>query len=234
MSFQQEIKNKKETLEGYFNKLNFNADIHTYNVDNINLPSVSGLLKQFYPYVDFDVIASYSAIKQGKTKEEVLAEWKIKNTEGLALGTNTHNFLENYLDAIPTTNSEKAGVEFLRNLPSHIHIVCNELRMYHKKYNYAGTADLILFNSNTNKFIIADYKTNEDLFKTYNQLKAPFSHLNDSSFSKYQLQLSYYKLMFEQVFEVESLLLIHLDRNTGKPVMYNCNDYTEKLKNCFN
>ena len=39
--------------------------------------------------------------------------------------------------------------------------------MYHKKYKFAGTCDTLLYNTHTGKYILTDYKTNEDLFKNF-------------------------------------------------------------------
>ena len=58
-------------------------------------------------------------------------------------------------------------MKFWRDLPTYIIPVFTELQMYHLKKMYAGTADIILFNTKTEKYIIADYKTTKDLFKKF-------------------------------------------------------------------
>ena len=96
----------------------------------------------------------------------------------------------------------------------------------------AGTADIILYNTKTNKFIIADYKTNIDLFKNYKGKKMliPFQDKLDMPFSKYELQLSFYQNLFEQCgYEVEDRKIIWL-REDGTFEVYKTEDLTEKLK----
>ena len=103
--------------------------------------------------------------------------------------------------------------------------------MFSETLRIAGTSDIILFNNKTGKFIIADYKTNEDLFKNYKgkTLLAPFEDLLDSPYNKYQLQLSMYQLLFEQCgFEVESRRIIWLKPN-GTYENFKTEDLTQKL-----
>ena len=57
---------------------------------------------------------------------------------------------------------------------------------------FGGTADIILYNTKTNKYIIADYKTNEDLFKNFKgkKLNGVFSKHLENGYNKYQIQFS--------------------------------------------
>ena len=85
--------------------------------------------------------------------------------------------------------------------------------MYHHEYLYAGTGD-IMYNKKKNSFLIGDYKTNKDLFKNFKDQKLyyPFADMLDTPFNKYQLQLSYYQLMLEQVgIPVSQRILIWLN-----------------------
>jgi hypothetical protein len=58
-----------------------------------------------------------------------------------------------------------------------------------------------------------EYKTNGDLFKCYKgqTLLAPFDYLESTPYNKYQLQLSYYQLMLEEIgIKVSGRKLIYL------------------------
>ena len=104
--------------------------------------------------------------------------------------------------------------------------------MFHKEFMFAGTADILLYNTVTGMFIIGDYKTNKDLFKNFNGQKmlGPFNNMLDCAFSKYQLQLSYYQILFEQTgLKVSSRKLIWLLPD-GTYKMYNMDDHTKVLK----
>ena len=104
--------------------------------------------------------------------------------------------------------------------------------MYHKEELYAGTADGTLYNTITGKYILIDYKTNIDIFKNYKgqTMLAPFEHLLDSPFNKYQIQLSYYQILLEQIsgIEVSSRKLVWL-RPTGEYELYDTENFTHLI-----
>ncbi len=102
--------------------------------------------------------------------------------------------------------------------------------MYSSKYFYAGTPDMILFDVVKNYLVIIDYKTNKDLFKNWGYLLEPFDTMECHPYNKYQLQLSYYKIMLEEKgFEVGTTLIIHL-KSDGNYIPYETIDLTQELK----
>jgi len=220
-------------IKEYFKDLKFQAESHTYEVKGKPLTSVSKTINKFVEKVDFDKIAGFIAKKRGISKAEVLAEWDAKKNMACNQGTSVHSFGENYFqeNKIPTNGFEEAIVKFWDNIPDYIEPFLFELQMFSETLGIAGTSDIILFNRKTGKFIIADYKTNENLFKNYKgkTLLAPFDNLLDSSYNKYQLQLSMYQLLFEQCgFEVESRRIIWLKPN-GTYENFKTEDLTQIL-----
>lgn len=225
-----------QQIKNAFNRLTFKESTHQYFVDGKPLKtSVSGLIKKFTPEVNFKEIAKAidkrDALPSGATSEL----WKLKSDAACSKGTKVHYFGELYAfhrNIKPTCNQEKAIVAFWRDLPKHIIPVFTELQMYHFERMFGGTADIILYNTETKKFIIADYKTNEDLFKNFNEqkLKAPFHYKLNNAYNKYQIQFSLYQILFEQTgFEVEKRCLIWL-KNNATYEMFFTEDYTEPLK----
>lgn len=229
------MENVTSNIELFFRELNFNQSSHTYNVGNLILPSVSGLIKDFtYPFERMK-IANNVAIKKNINVQEVLDSWDNTAKEACDRGHRVHDFGENYVwdrSLIPSCGQEQAVVKFWNDIPEYIVPVIMELKMYHKHYHYAGTGDIILYNKKTSKFIIADYKTNKDLFKNFKdkRLKYPFNFLKDCPYNKYQLQLSFYQILFEQTdYIVESRKLIWLLPD-GNYKMYDTENYTLELK----
>ena len=219
-------------IKEYFKELQFDAQKHSYEVRGKPLTSVSKTISKYVEKVDFDKIAGFIAKRDGITKAEVLAMWAAKRDNSCLQGTIVHSFGENYFKGKqPTNGFEKAIVKFWDNIPDYIEPFLFELQMFSETLGIAGTSDIILFNNKTGKFIIADYKTNEDLFKNYKgkTLLAPFEDLLDSPYNKYQLQLSMYQLLFEQCgFEVESRRIIWLKPN-GTYENFKTEDLTQKL-----
>lgn len=226
------MKEMQNKIKEYFKELQFDAQKHSYEVRGKPLTSVSKTIHKYVEKVDFDKIAGFVAKKRGITKAEVLAEWEAKKIASCNQGTLVHTFGENYNGMQkPTNGFEEAIVKFWDNIPDYIEPFLFELQMFSETLGIAGTSDIILFNNKTGKFIIADYKTNEDLFKNYKgkTLLAPFEDLLDSPYNKYQLQLSMYQLLFEQCgFEVESRRIIWLKPN-GTYENFKTEDLTQKL-----
>ena len=226
------MKEMQNKIKEYFKELQFDAQAHSYEVRGKPLTSVSKTIHKYVEKVDFDKIAGFVAKKRGITKAEVLAEWNAKRDNSCSQGTIVHSFGENYFKGKqPTNGFEEAIVKFWDNIPDYIEPFLFELQMFSETLGIAGTSDIILFNNKTGKFIIADYKTNEDLFKNYKgkTLLAPFENLLDSPYNKYQLQLSMYQLLFEQCgFEVESRRIIWLKPN-GTYENFKTEDLTQDL-----
>ena len=226
------MKEMQNKIKEYFKELQFDAQKHSYEVRGKPLTSVSKTIHKYVEKVDFDKIAGFVAKKRGITKAEVLAEWEAKKIASCQQGTLVHTFGENYNGMQkPTNGFEEAIVKFWDNIPDYIEPFLFELQMFSETLGIAGTSDIILFNKKTGKFIIADYKTNEDLFKNYKgkTLLEPFNDLLDSPYNKYQLQLSMYQLLFEQCgFEVESRRIIWLKPN-GTYENFKTEDLTQKL-----
>lgn len=234
--------NKTKILE-YFKELEFVAHEHKYQLGGRVLNSVSSVIKKYTAPFDADKIAGFVAKKRGITKEEVLAEWEAKKNAACDRGNAAHVFGEEIAlnplqydsEAMPVYNNglEQAILKFWDNIPDHIEPFLFELKMYSEDLGIAGTADLILYNTKTGKFIICDYKTNEDLFKNYKKKKLlkPFNDLLDMPYSKYELQLSMYQILFEQCgFEVESRRIIWL-QDDGTYKSYITQDLTTRLLN---
>jgi len=226
---------KIQILE-YFKGLEFKENNHKYFFKSKPIKiSVSGLIKNYYKPFDSHNISLRIAERDKISQKEVLKSWDNEATKGKNKGNKAHLFGEVYpfnRHIEPTDKLEEAIVKFWDDLPKHIIPVIMELQMFHKEFMFAGTADILLYNTITNTFIIGDYKTNKDLFKNFNKQKllSPFNNLLDCSFNKYQLQLSYYQILFEQTgFKVSSRKLIWL-LDDGTYNMYDMDDYTQILK----
>jgi hypothetical protein len=226
----------KNQILFFFQDLTFEESTHKYFVKGDPLKkSVSKLIKDFCPFTDFKKIALACDKRDNLPPGTTKTFWKNKSEVSLAQGNKAHFFGEYYpfrRKLKPTDKLEEAVVNFWNDLPDHILPVFTELKMYHKIRMFGGMMDILLYNTKTRKFIIADYKTNEDLFKNFKGTKMTglFSHLLDSPYNHYQLQFSFYQILFEQTgLEVEGRVLIHLKRD-GTYIMYDTDDLTSTLK----
>lgn len=226
---------KKDILTS-FKDLEFDEKNHQYFVNGVKIKlSVSGIIKKFVEPFDTQGISRKVAINRGVSQEEILKQWETEKNRACKLGTKVHLFGELYpfnRHLKPRDKFEEAVVKFWNDVPSTIVPVIMEVQMYHKEYMFAGTADILLYNTVSGEFIIGDYKTNKDLFKNYRgkTMLGIFDNLLDSPYNKYQLQLSFYQILLEQIgLKVSSRKLIWL-RPTGKYELYNTEDYTDVLR----
>ena len=188
-----------------FSTLSFEEKEHKYFVEEEPIKiSVSGLISNYYEKFNAHEVSARVSQRTGVPQTMILQDWVDINKEAIERGHRVHSFGELYQfdrNLIPSCPQEEAIVKFWKDLPEHIIPVAAELRMYHFKELYAGTADIILFDTKTQTYIIADYKTNKDLYKNFKgkTMTGVFSHLLDCPLNHYVIQLSYYQILLEQV-----------------------------------
>jgi hypothetical protein len=188
-----------------------------YNTEkpNVVYTSVTTVLGKYHEKFDEDKWSKIVADRDGKTQQEVIAEWRRINREANEYGTAFHEILERYLLApyrmySPRDDFEKRAIaQFVK--------MCNEwgLRLtvsntlhperimsleFNDTLGIAGTSDIIEDIDN-NMFNVWDFKTNKEfLFESkYNEyMKFPIQHLPYCQYNSYVMQLSVYGVMYER------------------------------------
>ena len=128
-------------------------------------------------------------------------------------------------------NKEKGIIEFYEWLPDNYEVLFMELRIFDKLSYKAGTIDGVLYNKDTGKLVLIDWKTNnKNLLEYYKskKLKYDFNGLYATDLNKYSIQLSDYKYMIEKCtdFEVEEMWIIWLTNfNINELTMGRSGDY---------
>lgn len=227
-----------ENINNYFNDVSFEEATHKYKVNNNELThSVSDIIKQYSKPFDANKISVFTAKKRQVEKQIILDEWEQLKNESIKIGKSAHKFAEDYFNnknIKPVTGYDKAIIKFWNEVPEHIIPLYSELKIFHKEKLFGGTPDNLWYNTATGMIIITDYKTNKDLFKNYKgqKLLQPFTNLLDNPYNKYQIQLSLYQILIEQVpiIKVASRKIVYLT-NEGQYILYNTDDYTDILKN---
>ena len=149
----------------------------------------------------------------------------------------------------PIHPKEEAICRFLSDLPSSMHLVLNETKVYsgknptparNLKEQICGTFDMLYYydgDGNPQKagFVVLDYKTNASLYCEYNQkvhrtLLPPFDRMIEQDLSLYTIQLSLYALMLEDIgLPVIARRIVWLT-NEGKYQMIPVPDVSEMLR----
>lgn len=230
------LEDKKKEILDTFKDLSFREDTHQYFLGDRNLKySVSGIIKKYSNPFNTDQIAPFSAKKAGVTVKEIKRRWDYERVKSVKIGNAAHLFGEYFMfdrSLVPQTGYDAAIVKFWTELPDFIIPVFPELRAYHKKKFYAGTMDILLYNTLNDTFMIGDYKSNKDLFKNHQgqMLRGRFSDLLDTPFNKYQIQLNYYQQLVEQVpgVKISKRKIIWL-KPDGNYELYECKDFSDRL-----
>jgi len=178
----------------------FNEENHTYqNFETKEFyTSVSKVLSLYKEPFDKEFHASRKAIKEGVTKDEMLAKWDKINKEACDKGHNVHQIVENFIKegTIEDVNLINA-FEKIFNKKDYKRVLSEEI-VYSDKYKIAGTSDMIC-DVNDDEFDILDLKTNKKFlfhnnFSKY--LKAPLNNLQQCHYNDYSLQLSLYAYLY--------------------------------------
>jgi hypothetical protein len=274
-----ETASKRQILLNAFSAIRRDDRTHTYYVGHDRYPSsTTKIVGTFGQEFDEKKMSQIIANRENVTQQEILDRWAEIREEACSRGSLVHKCLEHVPMVQPTEAfvilkqelskpefkqlfNEKelrqvtSGISWYNDLekqfPGKYEILCLELMMYHQGFKHCGTADMILVNNDTGKLIIADWKTNKDLFKTdyyrtrpLKYLKYPFQFLIDCPYSKYSLQFSHYQMMIEAAthLRVEDRWCIWLtDDNIVEGyskqgdgwVQYNTQDYSLNLQHYF-
>ena len=151
----------EKTIIDFFKDIVFDEKTHTYTKNTKKFTPVSYVLKKFVEEFDSDKMSCIVANKRNTTQEAILKEWKDKADSACELGTRVHLFGENYCrnrNLKPTNGYEEAIIKWYATVPDYIEPTFLELQMYSESLGIAGTADMIFYNTKTNKFLIRDYK----------------------------------------------------------------------------
>lgn len=178
----------------------FNEENHTYQNSETKeyYTSVSKVLSLYKEPFDKEFHASRKAIKEGVTKDEMIAKWDKTNKEACDKGHNVHRIVENFIkDGTVEDNNLIYAFEKIFNKKDYKRVLSEEI-VYSDKYKISGTSDMIC-DVNNNEFDVLDLKTNKKFLFQNNYgkyLKAPLNNLQQCHYNDYSLQLSLYAFLY--------------------------------------
>lgn len=225
------LENKRQELE-----LTFIEDTHTYfmkDVDGVvknNFPSVSKVLKKFYPEFPTDEAAEKKSKGDPVVKQQLIEEWAAAGDYSTNMGSRVHFFLEKKL--IESSGDYKevrqpifdcditqilkgdsmitAGSKFLKLMEERdVVLLDTEIVLGHPELGYTGQPDKVWLVINKKKdgfgLLITDWKTNKPKnFETNNFTKPmfkPFQNLPNTALGHYYVQLPLYGKLILKMLE---------------------------------
>ena len=220
------------TKEEYLKELNkafsdfkfFEEDHHyEFKGERVGI-SVTRLIEDYCNEFDAEAIAEKVAIRDNKTIEEVLNEWKQKNEWACRKGSAIHQYVQDLWSLKIRRNNEfynplnteeqlkdlgklaKQCSQFWQDFDNKLKHVADEFIIGSEEYDIASAIDHIFINKLTGGLVLVDYKTNSDIHKNEKyakDMKVPLSYLKDFTLNHYYIQLSIYKYIVEKYTDLE-------------------------------
>jgi len=197
--------------------ISFEAGPHLYTIKGVDKSafiSVTTWNHSHFAHFDADLIITNMMkgknwVKSkyfGKTREEIKAEWELNRDEAASAGTNMHYQIECYYNTGLHNINNEHSIEyiyfknFLAACPG-LKPYRTEWMIYHEELRLAGSIDMVYENPD-GTLMIYDWKRAKDIkkadaFAKY-ALTECISHLPDTNFWHYALQLNTYKAILEQ------------------------------------
>lgn len=229
------------------NEFKFDPTYHKYTYKGSQFISVTTFIQQFHKPFETDKWSKIKAEQAGVPQESILSDWKKLNDYANDVGTQTHNWIEDYynkkwneipsnLDVVHRINKfNKVYAKQLHKLEP----IKFEVRVFSKKWKIAGMIDALFLYKG--KIYILDYKTNKDFVDNehpkgkYEKLLNPFDDFYKNHLNEYSIQISMYALILrEWGFDVAGGYLVHIGPGDEDAKLIKCVDMTDILENHLN
>lgn len=205
-------------------KINFDESTHTYTFNGLIFKSVTTIVEECFEKFDADYWAKKKASSLGMTPQQVKGMWEKKGEEARNLGTQLHEKIERYYMGL--SNTSDATYRLFEKFIEQYHLAPyrTEWAIYDEVYRIAGTLDFLNFQNG--EFTIFDWKRSnkvivcgqpEKCSKWGKRAFSPISHIHDTTYWHYALQVSIYRYILEKNYEIEvansKLAVFHPDYN---------------------
>jgi len=156
----------------------------------------------------------------GMTKEEIISTWDKSCNEASGAGTKIHYDIECFYNNCPNENKSLEYSYFLKFAEDYNHLkpYRTEWMIWHEDIKFAGSVDMV-FEQEDGTLLIYDWKRSKEITKStgFNKfcITECISHLPDTNFWHYSLQLNVYKRIIEEKYgkRVGGLFLVCLHPN---------------------
>ena len=211
----------KHNIEKLINTdITLNQDNHEYTLSSnpeIDFMSCTELIGSHFRPFEAERIARFLVYRTRKyshyTVDSLLAEWR----EARDKGTRVHDQIDSNIKygSSVTDNMAQQGVEWINTLANQYgDTIYSEVFVYSKELQLAGCIDLLIYNSQTNKCYLFDWKTSKkmDMKSSKRGITSATSDLYDCRFDKYSLQVNLYSYLLEKYhgIQIEGNYLLHL------------------------
>lgn len=224
---EQQLSHERDKL------ITFDEENHHYFIDEKKADySVTEFIHQFFPEFDADqIIDSYYDMWQtnekspyfGMEKEEIKEQWKQNGEEASRLGSKLHKDIELFFKGEDITNFSKEYRHFEKFHKDYCDLVPlkQEWCIFDSELSIAGSIDA-LFKCGDDILII-DWKRSKEI-KEQSQENGfyPLTHLPNTNYWHYCLQLNMYKYILEKNYNISiagmNIVVMHPNQETYQVV----------------
>lgn len=187
----------------------FDEEQHIYTFNGQQLKSVTTLVEDCFPKFDADYWAERKAPSLGITPQQLKQMWEEKAQRARELGTSMHDKIEKHYMGIESPGDETFDMFLQFTKEYTLHPYRTEWRIFYEEYGIAGTLDFLEFHDN--KFTIYDWKRSEKLIvngcverenRYHKTALEPISHISDTTYCHYALQVSFYRYILEKKYNI--------------------------------
>lgn len=204
--------------------LHFDEASHTYSVNGKVYKSVTTLVGEYFEQFDADYWAVRKAPSLGMTPQQVKDMWTRKGEEARQLGTIMHNKIERHYLGLPNSSDETYRLFEQFTQSHHLSPYRTEWAIYDEDSGIAGTLDFLNYENGI--FTIYDWKRSNKIVvngiadknnKWGKRAFSPISHVHDTTYWHYALQVSIYRYILEKNYGINvstgRLAIFHPDYN---------------------
>lgn len=195
--------------------LHFDEAAHRYTLHGRELKSVTTMVQEAFPKFDAPFWAMRKAPGLHITPEELMARWESNAAEARRLGTAMHARIERYYLGDTDVMADGDAMPNFRSfaLSYSLNPFRTEWRIYHEEYGVAGTLDFL--DLTDGRYTIWDWKRSVKLVDpatgeprlpgrfTASGLHPGLTHLPDTSYYHYALQLSIYRIILLEKYGID-------------------------------
>lgn len=235
-------------------RIKFKEEGHVYWIDgdSENTMSSTTLIHKFFS--EFNSSFAIKRILSSKrhqtdesyryykmSKEQILDMWKTNANKAAEIGTYNHLQLELYYNKLKYDNTIPElpmFFNFINSLDPNWEPFRTEMLVFHPILRVTGSVDMIYRDKTDGKLILADWKFCKQITKSKSNGTGvgKLSHLPNSNYYHYSLQLNLYKRILEECygFTVKKMILVCLHNLQKQYKTYDINDFSNEINYILN
>lgn len=230
----------KQRLKETFKDFKFYPSDHHYECKGKRVGvSVTKFIEEYANEFNQQEVAEKVAIRDNKSVQEVLNEWKYKNEFACKKGSVCHLYAQSLWNGeiaeLYEWNEQQEFInvvdkivnqanDFYEDYQDTLEHLFDELPIGSEEYDIASCVDHLFYNKLTGGLVLVDYKTNS-ILKGYNddiknrkytkKMKIPLNKIEDDSLHHYYIQLSIYKFLIEKYtgLKVDEMFIVYFSEN---------------------